>query len=187
MGDATAIMMIVLLLASTLAILVPAAPLPAAHSLIPPAHSNMTTIRDYLTSALLRFTSRRCGGRRKCRGSSSPPPPPPPLPPYRIIQSVVLNRVNPSHYVGMYKLILEAGWGISIGIYDRTTLKWKPGISATSSASKTCDANSCGIKVQFSAEIPSHLSHRAESLSASQFCSGVASARTAMVHSKQQQ
>merc|ERR1711977_471957 len=190
-----AIIMIVLLLASTLASLVPAAPLPAAHSLIPPAHSNVTTIRDYLTrtwhETLLHFTlpSRRCGGRRKCRGGNSPPPPPPPPPPpSRIVQNLVLNRVNTSHYVGMYKLVVEAGWGISIGIYDKTTRQgWKPGVSATSSASKICDANLCGIKVRFSATIPYYLGHQAESLSASQFCSGVASAKTAMAYSQQQQ
>merc|ERR1711907_75113 len=186
------IMLIVILLASALASLVPAgraAPLQTAQ-LIPRAHANVTTI-EYLTSTLndlVLFTlpaSRRCGGRRKCRGgNASPPPAPPPPPPSRIVQSLVLNRVNTSHYTGLYKLVVEAGWGISIGIYDlsRTGQGWKPGVSATSRASKTCDANWCGIKVHFSAEIPAHLSHRAESLSASQFCHGVASAKTAMAN-----
>lgn len=58
------------------------------------------------------------------------------------------------------------------------------GVIATSSASTTCDANGCGSNVQFSATIPWRLSHRAESLSASQFCGGMASAKKALAHSK---
>merc|ERR1711907_738403 len=81
---------------------------------------------------------------------------------------------------GMYKLIVEAGWGISIGIYDETGPGWKQGVSTISSASDACNKNWCGIEVSFHASVPSHLSHYAESLSASAFCSGVASAKEAM-------
>jgi len=57
---------------------------------------------------------------------------------------------------------------------------WKHGVNTTSSASDACNENWCGIEVLFRASVPSHLSHHAESLSASAFCSGVASAKEAI-------
>jgi len=184
--------MLVLLFLSTLLSIVPAAPLPSAHAALPP-HSNITTsasqlstIGGYLSSTLLQMlpTSRRCGGRRKCRGgNSTPPPPPPPPPPTRISQSLLLNRVNVSQYAGEYKLVVEAGWGTSIGIYDVAKPGWRSGVSTTSSASSTCEGSRCGIEVAFRATIPAHLSHSAESLSAAGFIDGVASAKAAMARS----
>merc|ERR1712159_834247 len=129
---------------------------------------------------------RRCGGRRECGSwisEGSPPSPPAPPPPLQIAQTVMLRSKrllleDASDYAGMYKLVVEAGWGISIGIYDKTGPGWKHGVNTTSSASDACNENWCGIEVLFRASVPSHLSH-AESLSASAFCSGVASAKEA--------
>jgi len=195
-----AIMMTILLLLSTLPSLAPGAPLSAAGSLVAPSSGgfNVTAVSKYFTSTLLqrlRFalpTFRRCGGRRKCRGGNSPPPPPPPPPPpTRISQSLLLQRVNASMYAGLYKEVVEAGWGISIGIYDEKQPGWRSGVSASSIASTSCDANLCGSNVQFSATIPWNLQgnwhHRATALSASQFCGGMASAKKAMTGSKQLQ
>jgi len=160
------------------------APLPSVH--VPPSANG--TISESLISSIasvLLPTSRRCGGRRKCRGgggNSSPPSPPPPPAPTRITQSLLLSRVNATEptvvafaadeYVGMYKLLVEAGWGISIGIYDETKRAWKNGVSATSTARGGCNGKRCGIVVRFMASIPSRLSHGAKSLSAHHFCSG---------------
>merc|ERR1712159_290496 len=127
------------LLVSTLSSLVPhSTSLPSSFNASLPLAS--VTISEYLTSTVLRFvvpTSRRCGGRRKgCargNGASSSYSSPPPPPPTRIGQSVLLNRVNASHYVGTYKLVVEVGWGISIGIYDKTKPGWKSGVVVTSS------------------------------------------------------
>lgn len=82
--------------------------------------------------------------------------------------------------MGIYKLVMEAGWGISIGIYDEAKPGWKSGVVVMSKASRQCGANWCGIKVRLFATIPSDLSHRAEALSAAHFCSAVASAQQAM-------
>merc|ERR1711977_316782 len=141
--------------------------------------SSLRPIGQYLTT--LFPTARRCGGRRgsKCGGSSSPPSPPPPPGPTRIAQSLLLKNVNPSEYAGLYKVVVEAGWGISIGIYDEANRDWMLGVTATSSASNSCNGN-CGMEVRFRATVPWDLSHRAESLSASAFCSGVAAAKEAM-------
>merc|ERR1711977_294868 len=85
-------------------------------------------------------------------------------------------------YEGVYKLVVEAGWGISIGLYDEMGPEkgWKHGVNTTSSASNACNENWCGINVLLRASVPSHLSHHAESLSAAAFCIGVASAKDAM-------
>merc|ERR1712139_390002 len=141
--------------------------------------SSLRPIEKYLTT--LFPTVRRCGGRRgsKCGGSSSPPSPPPPPGPTQIAQSLLLKNVNTSEYAGLYKVVVEAGWGISIGIYDEANRDWRLGVTATSSASNSCNGN-CGMEVRFRATIPWDLHHRAESLSASAFCSGVAAAKEAM-------
>merc|ERR1711977_314455 len=141
--------------------------------------SSLRPIGQYLTTLLP--TVRRCGGRRgtKCGGSSSPPSPPPPPGPTRIAQSLLLKNVNTSEYEGLYKVVVEAGWGISIGIYDEANRDWMLGVTATSSASNSCNGN-CGMEVRFRATVPWDLSHRAESLSPSAFCSGVAAAKEAM-------
>merc|ERR1711977_171050 len=141
--------------------------------------SSLRPIGEYLTT--LFPPVRRCGGRRgsKCGGSSSPPPPPPPPGPTRIAQSLLLKNVNTSEYAGLYKVVVEAGWGISIGIYDKANRDWMLGVTATSSASNSCNGN-CGMEVRFRATVPWDLSHRAESLSPSAFCSGVAAAKEAM-------
>merc|ERR1711939_543343 len=197
--------MVALVLLSILTSLVSAAPLPAAHwGLLPSPGVNATAtanlpaemassrshISEYLTSTFLRTLStvRRCGGRRECGSrisKGSPPSPPAPPPPPQIAQTVMLRSKrllleDASDYAGMYKLVVEAGWGISIGIYDETGPGWKHGVNTTSSASDACNENWCGIEVLFRASVPSHLSHHAESLSASAFCSGVASAKEAM-------
>merc|ERR1712093_176851 len=186
--------MIVLVLLSMLMSLGSAAPLRSAQLSLPPsvnvatATANVTAvgslsslrpIGQYLTT--LFPTVRRCGGRRgsKCGGSSSPPSPPPPPGPTRIAQSLLLKNANTSEYAGLYKVVVEAGWGISIGIYDEANRDWRLGVTATSSASNSCNGN-CGMEVRFRATIPWDLSHRAESLSASAFCSGVAAAKEAM-------
>merc|ERR1719409_1771401 len=187
--------MIVLVLLSMLMSLGSAAPLRSAQLSLPPsvnvatATANVTAvgslsslrpIGQYLTTLLP--TVRRCGGRRgsKCGGSSPPPSPPPPPGPTRIAQSLLLKNVNTSEYAGLYKVVLEAGWGISIGIYDEANRDWMLGVTATSSASNSCTGNWCGMEVRFRATVPWDLSHRAESLSASAFCSGVAAAKEAM-------
>merc|ERR1712093_393192 len=141
--------------------------------------SSLRPIEKYLTTLLP--TVRRCGGRRgsKCGGSSPPPSPPPPPGPTQIAQSLLLKNVNTSEYAGLYKVVVEAGWGISIGIYDKANRDWMLGVTATSSASNSCNGN-CGMEVRFRATIPWNLHHRAESLSASAFCSGVAAAKEAM-------
>merc|ERR1711959_126433 len=186
--------MIVLVLLSMLMSLGSAAPLRSAQLSLPPsvnvatATANVTAvgslsrlrpIGEYLTT--LFPTVRRCGGRRgsKCGGSSSPPPPPPPPGPTQIAQSLLLKNVNTSEYVGLYKVVVEAGWGISIGIYDEANRDWRLGVTATSSASNSCNGN-CGMEVRFRATVPWNLHHRVESLSASAFCSGVAAAKEAM-------
>merc|ERR1712146_501658 len=139
---------------------------------------------QYLTSTLLSTlsTMRRCGGRRApscARGggthSSSPPPPPPPT---RITQSLQLKTT--SHYTGLYKEVVEVGWGISIVIYAASDPGWISGVSMTSSASHTCNVNWCGIEVLFRATVPSGIRHHAESLSSSAFCRGVALAQDAV-------
>merc|ERR1711977_259279 len=142
--------------------------------------SSLRPIGEYLTT--LFPPVRRCGGRRgsKCGGSSSRPPPPPPPGPTQIAQSLLLKNVNTSEYAGLYKVVVEAGWGISIGIYDEANRDWRLGVTATSSASNSCDGNWCGMEVRFRATVPWNLHHRAESLSASAFCSGVAAAKKAM-------
>merc|ERR1719409_2607178 len=186
--------MIVLVLLSMLMSLGSAAPLRSAQLSLPPsvnvatATANVTAvgslsslrpIGEYLTTLLP--TVRRCGGRRgsKCGGSSPPPSPPPPPGPTRIAQSLLLKNVNTSEYAGLYKVVVEAGWGISIGIYDEANRDWRLGVTATSSASNSCNGN-CGMEVRFRATVPWNLHHRAESLSASAFCSGVAAAKEAM-------
>merc|ERR1711977_387922 len=151
-----------------------------SHESSSPPSSPLTTFGNYLRATLLRTlpTERRCGGRRKCRGGSSPPPSPPPPPsPTRITQSLFFQRVKTSDYGGIFKQIFEAGWGITIGIYGAA------GISITSSASNTCDANRCGMAVEFKAKIPYGLGHRTDSLSASGFCNGMASAKEAVAPS----
>merc|ERR1711998_335076 len=188
------------LLLSMLATLVQAAPLPSAagHHLARTTMNitttpNVTTeVASWLPSTLGEVTStilhtlhtvRRCGGRRgKCGGGTgsntynSPPPPPPPT---RITQHVLVKNVNASHYTGTYKRVMEAGWGIAIGIYSYSS-GWFSGVSTTSSASNTCDAQWCGVEVVFRATVPSGFSHRADSLSPAAFCEGVASARAIM-------
>merc|ERR1711939_732330 len=185
--------MIVLVLLSMLISLGSAAPVPVSELSLPPsvnvatATANVTAVGSlsrlrpiqYLTT--LFPTVRRCGGRRgsKCGGSSSPPSPPPPPGPTQIAQSLLLKNVNTSEYAGLYKVVVEAGWGISIGIYDEANRDWRLGVTATSSASNSRNGN-CGMEVRFRATIPWNLHHRAESLSASAFCSGVAAAKEAM-------
>merc|ERR1712022_26355 len=71
---------------------------------------------------------------------------------------------------------MEAGWGIAIGIYSYNS-GWFSGVSTTSSAGNTCDAQWCGVEVIFRATVPSGFSHRADSLSPAAFCDGVASAK----------
>jgi len=186
--------MIALVLLSIVTSSVSAVPLPAAHrGLLPSPDVNVTAtanvsvdvasprspISEYLTSTFLGTVS-------TVRRKGSPPSPPPPPPPTQIAQTVVL-RSRLLDYEGMYKLVVEAGWGISIGIYDETRPGWKHGVSTTSSASNACDDNWCGIEVLFQASIPSHLSHHAESLSASAFCSGVASAKETMAQDSHDQ
>merc|ERR1712023_37729 len=162
MGQTQDTMIAFALLLSMLASLVQTAPLPSAsghqHAR---AGFNMTnrpnvtavgaswlpSTIDEVTSTILHtlHTVRRCGGRRgKCGGSgggrdynSSPPPPPP----TQITQHVLMKNVNASHYTGTSKLVMEAGWGIAIGIYN---LGWLAGVSATSTASNTCDVLRCG-------------------------------------------
>merc|ERR1711977_285885 len=88
--------------------------------------SSLRPIGEYLTT--LFPPVRRCGGRRgsKCGGgSSSRPPPPPPPGPTQIAQSLLLKNVNTSEYAGLYKVVVEAGWGISIGIYDEANREWR--------------------------------------------------------------
>merc|ERR1719352_1155763 len=167
--------MIVLVL-SMLISLGSAAPLRSARLSLPPsvnvatatanvtAVGSLSSLPQYLTT--LFPTVRRCGGRRgsKCGGSSPPPSPPPPPGPTRIAQSLLLKNVNTSEYAGLYKVVVEAGWGISIGIYDEANRDWRLGVTATSSASNSCNGN-CGMEVRFRATVPWDLSHRAESLS----------------------
>merc|ERR1711977_116438 len=189
--------MIALVLLSILTSLVAGAPLSAANrGLLPSPDVNVTTahilpdvaslrppISEYLTSFWRAMSTMRRSARVvhdaviRHEGSHSPPPPPPPT---QIAQTVTLRSTRLLHYEGMYKLVVEAGWGISIGIYDETGPGWKHGVNTTSSASSSCNENWCGIKVLFQASVPSHLSHQAESLSASAFCSGVASAKEAI-------
>jgi len=193
-------MAITLLLLSMLTSLTPAAPLPAAHpAILHSPHVNVTAaanatvdvpvayLGEYLTSALLSTLStvRRCGGRRapgcvRGGGRSYSPSPPPPPPPTRIAQSLSISILkNTSQYTGLYKEVVEAGWGISIGIY---AAGWISGVSATSSASRSCNADWCGIEILFRATVPSGLSHHTESLSPSSFCNGVVSAKAAVAH-----
>jgi len=188
-------MAIPLLLLSMLISLIPAAPLPAAHpAILRSSHvhkistANATVdvpvayLGEYLTSALSSTLStvRRCGGRRApgCVGgggrSYSPPPPPPPT---QIAQSLSLKTT--SQYTGLYKEVVEAGWGISIGIY---AAGWISGVSATSSASRRCNADWCGIEILFRATVPSDRGHHAEALSPSAFCNGMASAKAALAY-----
>jgi len=199
MGHTQRTMAVIFLLLSMLTIPSPAAPLPVAHPVTLPsllvnatATANATVdesirlpyLGQYLTSTLLSTlsTMRRCGGRRApscARGggthSSSPPPPPPPT---RITQSLQLKTT--SHYTGLYKEVVEVGWGISIGIYAASDPGWISGVSMTSSASHTCNVNWCGIEVLFRATVPSGIRHHAESLSSSAFCRGVALAKDAV-------
>merc|ERR1711998_512036 len=165
------------------------------------AVANMTakasgSLGEYLTSALVRWlpTPRRCGGRRKgscVSGSgsrSSSPSPPPPTLDTQIAQRLVLQARNGSQYAGIYQLVMETGWGISIGVYEESRQGWKAGVRAASrELRRTCDAISCRLELLFTASIPAAMGHRANLLSAASFCNGVASAKEAMARTQRQQ
>jgi len=106
-----------------------------------------------------------------------------PAPPARkIIQEITIASVALVSYIGDVKLVYEAAYAVSIGIWDTTTNDTKSGCAVTSAA---IAARRTGVKITFAADVNSANSDAAKSASEgtsfrNAFVAAVTTANTAL-------